>query len=270
MHAHSTTPAAITIRPVEPGDTAALQEFFETLEAEDRWRRFANAYHPPLSFVATMTLTGERGGARLVAVLADRGGVGPRIVGEAGYELTTDGDGDFSMTVGTTWQPVVAAALLDTVLQVAAGAGVANLEIEVHRDDRLLRDLLAERGAMIAEHEGWVSTRLRLGTGTAQVSWPAGHDRPRLLIEGAGGRWPLAEAARSMGYDVLSCPGPERGTCPALEGEECVAAATADAIVMARPTDHPCWPRLRAAHRRLHPDVPVSYQPQLNESAWNT
>lgn len=270
MHPHPTPPAGITIRFVEPGDAAALQEFFETLEAEDRWRRFANAYHPPRSFAVRLARVGERGGARLVAVLAGTGEAGPRIVAEAGYELGSNGDGDLSITVGTTWQPVVAARLLDAVLQVAAVAGVANLEIEVHRDDWVLRDLLAERGAMIADHEGWSRTRLRLGTGDAQVSWPAGHERPRLLVEGVGSRWPLAEAARSMGYDVLTCPGPERGSCPALAGEECVAAATADAIVMARPTDHPCWPRLRAAHRRLHPDVPVSYRPPLTDPTWNT
>jgi hypothetical protein len=71
-----------------------------------------------------------------------------------------------------------------------------------------------------------------------------------------------------MGYDVLSCPGPTHGDCPALHGEPCVAAATADAIVMARPTEAACWSQLLAAHRELHPDVPVSCEPEPTEPRW--
>lgn len=262
----TTPPVSIAVRSVDPGDALALQHLYESLDTEERWHRFANAYHPPFGFYTELAAVGARGGARVVAVTPAGPGVGERIVGEAGYERTGD-EGELTVAIAPGWHVHVAAVLVDAVTQTAADAGVANLEIEIHRHDQLLHDLFRQRGAMIGASDGWAMSRLRFGT-SGSVTWPVDHHRPRLLVEGAGGRWPVVATARQMGYDVLSCPGPERGECPALAGETCSAAAEADAIVIARPTEHVCWPRLRAAHRELHPDVPVSWSPWRTERMW--
>jgi hypothetical protein len=267
VHDHSTLPADVTIRAVEPGDAVALQSCYESLDPETRWHRFDNAYHPPLDFFTGLASVADRDGARLVAVRRASDGR-EEIVGEAGYERTPDGDGELTVTVRAAWRAAVVPVLVDRLLEQAAAAGVPNLEVDIHRDEPELRALLRGRGALIAGHDGWAVARLRVGTGDDQVTWPVTHGRPRLLIEGAGGRWPGAEAAREMGYEVLSCPGPAHGRCPALHGDPCVAAATADAIVMARPTDAACWSQLLAAHRELHPDVPVSSEPEPMEPRW--
>ena len=89
----------LLIRPVRPEDDSELLRLHETLEIDDRYWRFFSARHPPLEFFTDLTTVHERGGARLVAVLHDRPSADGRIIGEAGYDLLPNGDGELEITV---------------------------------------------------------------------------------------------------------------------------------------------------------------------------
>ena len=118
--------------------------------------------------------------------------------------------------------------------------------------------LLRSRGSVVMEHDGWSVVRLLIGTGGRRPTWPASGDRPRVLVEGAGGRWHAEHEARTAGLQVLTCSGPidEAHDCPAMAGQPCPLAAEADVIVVSRPPDDG-WLDLVRAHAELHPGVPV-------------
>lgn len=265
--AEPTASPPIRIRAITADDVPALHELFEALDLDDRFHRFLSAYHPSTNFLSAMASVSERGGARYVAELVGDPPGRSEIVGEAGYSLLPTGEGELTVTVARSWRERLAGPLVDVVREHAAGAGVANLETDVAHTDHALRALLRTRGAVVAGHRGWVDARLRVGTLGATPTWPAGHHRRRLLVEGAGGRWAGADEARAAGLDVLVCVGPLDGHCPALAGEQCTLAATADTIVVSHPPDEPRWRALLTAHADVHPDVPVVLEPGLPAGA---
>ena len=59
-------------------------------------------------------------------------------------------------------------------------------------------------------HDDWTVVRLLIGTGSERPTWPGEHDRLRVLVEVAGGRWHAEQEARAAGIQVLGCPGPLR------------------------------------------------------------
>lgn len=255
----------ITIRAVTPADAPALHDLHESLDLDERHRRFFGAFHPPLAFCAGLATVAARGGMRVVAV-ADRphAAGGGTVVGEAGCEPLGPGEGELTLTVPRAWRPAAAAPLLDAVLEQAAAAGFTNVEIDVLRSDRSLRSLLRARGAVVAGRDGWRSSRLRVGTTHGGPTWPAGSPR-RVLVELAGGHWPSddellaelgAERADERAVRVLVCPGPHGSVCPVLAGQPCSLAADADQIVVAAGVDG-TGRALVAAHGDVHPGVAV-------------
>ena len=60
---------ASTSVPFAPEDDVALMKLYESLDVDARVSRFSSAYHPPSGFSRDLTTVGERGGARIVAVL---------------------------------------------------------------------------------------------------------------------------------------------------------------------------------------------------------
>jgi hypothetical protein len=163
------------------------------------------------------------------------------------------------MAVARPWRGTLGSSLLDALVETAAAGGVPNLEAEVLTVNRPMLGLLRSRGAAVMEHGGWSVVRLLIGTSGGVPSWPAFDDRPRVLVEAAGGRWHAEDEARAAGFVVLTCPGPEAGhpNCPVLDGKPCPLAANADVIVVSDPPDDVRWQALLAAHADVHPDVPV-------------
>ena len=253
----------IHIRPARREDAAGLMALYDALDTDDRRHRFFNSYHPGAAFYIEMATEGDRGGARLVAVVGDGSGTGERIIGEAGYALLANGDGELGMAVMPGWRGQLGSHLLDALVESAAAAGVPNLEADVLTVNRPMLALLRGRGAVVMEHEGWTAMRLVIGTSDRVPSWPGPHDRPRVLVEAPGGRWHAEDEARAAGFLVLTCPGPEAGHphCPVLDGKPCPLAADADVIVVSHPPDDERWQALLAAHAEVHPGVPVCLEP---------
>jgi hypothetical protein len=257
----------VIIRAVRPSDVRALQRLYDELDDDDRQHRFFAAYRPDLSFFEAMTTVDERGGARLLAELQAR--ASGRIVGEAGYTALPNGDGELSMVVAKPWRGWLGPYLLDALTSVAAARGVPNLEADVLTVNRPMLALLRARHPVVMEHQDWSVVRLMIGTRGHRATWPREHDRPRVLIEGASGRWHAEEEAGAAGLRVLTCPGPGTGrpACPALSGAPCPLVTEADVVVVSHPREDERWQHLLDAHAALHPGVPVFLEPAVPDSA---
>ena len=101
----------IDMRPARSKDAVGLMALYDALDTDDRRHRFFSSYHPGPDFYAEMAAVGDRGGARLVAVVRDGPEAGERIIGEAGYALLANGDGELDeLAASPRWQPAVTAA----------------------------------------------------------------------------------------------------------------------------------------------------------------
>jgi acyl carrier protein len=253
----------IAIRRVRRGDSPGLAALYDALDDDDRYLRFFSSYRPPPAYFDELASNGERGGARVVAVLVGAPPVDDRIIGEAGYVLLPNGDGEISITVAACWRGWLGPYLLDALVEIAAAAGVPNLEADVLTANRPMLALLRSRGSVVMEHQDWTVVRLLIATGSRVPSWPGPHDRPRVLVEARGGRWHAEDNARTAGLQLLTCTGPPDGPrgCPVLAGEPCPLAAEADVIVVSHPPDDDRWRELLHAHANVHPGVPVCLEP---------
>jgi hypothetical protein len=261
-------PAArvLTIRPMRGSDADGLIALYASLDMDDQYRRFFSGHPPPESFVKKMTKVSERGGFGLIAVIE-----GPdttsRIVGEATYELLPDSDGELGITVAEDARGWLGPYLLDALVEAAAARAVPNLEADVLVTNRRMLTMLRARGYAIVEHDEQPAVvRVAIGTAQRMPTWPGTHEHPRLLVELPGGRWHAEEAARAAGFQVLACPGPLLGWshCPALHGEPCPLAAGADVIIDAVPDE--AGRSLLAAHRSIHPSVPICVELRPGET----
>lgn len=249
----------LRVRPVEPSDVDALADLYSRLDDDARYRRFFSMYRPDRAFFERMVAVRDRGGEGLVALVREGSAAPEQLVAEASFELLLNGDGELGMTVDRAWRGWLGPYLLDALLEAAAARGVPNLEADVLLTNGPMLALARCRGYAAIPNGDWSVVRGIIATRGAAPSWPGPHDRLRVLVEGAGGRWHAESAAASAGIEVLGCPGPEgRGrSCPLLRGERCPLAADADAIVVSHPPDTPRWRAVRQAHEELHPGVPV-------------
>jgi hypothetical protein len=248
----------LVVRLVEARDVDAIASLYAHLDAEAAYRRFFSGYRPDHEFFDHLVAVGARGGAGLVAEV-DAGPEGPRVVGEASYERLANGNGELAITVDGTWRGWLGPYLLDALLEVAAGRGVPNLEADVLLTNGPMLALLRSRGYAALPTSDWSVVRAVIGAATRRPTWPAARTGLRVLVEGAGGHWPGAEAATAAGIEVLGCSGPATpgARCPALAGEPCPLATGSDVIVLAHPADSEEWRALRDAHPAVHPGVPV-------------
>ena len=253
----------LDLRPVTPADVDGLAALYADLTIDDLYRRFFSVYHPDRRFFERVASAAERGGFGLVAIASGpgHGGDAPaeRIVAEAGYELLPDGDGELAIAVADGWRGWLGPYLLDALIEAAGARGVPNLEADVLVTNAAMLSLVRGRGYATMANDDWATVRVVIGTAGRVPSWPGSHERPRILVEVPGARWHAGVAGDAAGLQVLACPGPlgSRTRCPALAGEPCPLAAGADAIVVSHATDDERWDALVAAHRRVHPGVPV-------------
>lgn len=254
----------LAVRPVTRADVDGLAALFDGLSDEDRHRRFFSGFRPPRSFVTRLATVVDRGGYGMVAT------VDGEIVGEAGFDLLPNGDGELGMTVDAGQRGWLGPYLLDALAEAAAARGVPNLEAAVLVTNSRMLTLLRSRGYATMSSDDWVSLRLVVGTAGHTPTWPAelgstAHAHgPRVLVEVPGGRWHAGAEAEAAGLQIIACSGPrgQRPRCPVLAGRPCPLAAAADAIVVSNAPDAERWRAIVAAHAQLHPGVPVFVEPR--------
>lgn len=255
----------IIIRATRAGDSDALQQLAEHLSRDDARRRFFTATQPREAWFAQWASIGERGGYGVIAFLQssrerDGGGDAERreVVGEAGYALLPDGDGELALTVAANWRGWLGAYLLDVIVSHAATAGIANLQAEVLLENRPMLALLRHCGAVARDHPNG-TMRLSISTTGHVPSWPLNDRRHRVLVEVPGGRWtgePFAEIA-GMQLALCSGPGHRRGDCPELCDGSCPLVDGADAIVVLLDPDDQHTAELLTRHHERRPDTPI-------------
>jgi hypothetical protein len=205
----------------------------------------------------------ERGGSRLVAVL-DSG----RIVGEAGYELLDDGDGDLDITVAKDARGWVGPYLLDALVDLAAERGVPDLEADVLLGNRQMLALARSRGYVVLGHEEPGVVRLAMGTRNHPADWPGPRHGPRVLVESRAGRWTGEAVAHHAGMQAVVCPGPAVATCDGCTrhaGDGCALVEGADVLVVVVPVGEVPDAELIEAHRAVHPGLTCFVQPVAGE-----
>jgi hypothetical protein len=266
----------LTVREVRSSDVDGLVALYDGLSGEDRQLRFFSAYRPPPEFFERLATVVDRGGYGMVATIAGDGGCDappfvPRIVGEANYELLSNGDGELGMVVAAGERGWLGPWLLDALMEAAAARGVPNIEAAVLVTNRRMLTLLRSRGYATVPSDDWTSVRLIVGTDGPTPVWPGGDattgaaDGPRVLIESPGGRWHATAEAEAAGLQVVACSGPRstrRPRCPVLAGRPCPLAAEADAIVVSNVADDSVWHAIVGAHADLHAGVPVCLEPR--------
>lgn len=250
----------ILVRPVEVSDLEALAGLFEHLQVEERHCRFFSAGQPPRSFLEGLVRPSEREAVGFVAVLED--GPSREVVGEAGYGLLPNGDGELGITVARRWRGWLGPYLFSVLLEAADERGVPNLEADVLVTNGPMLALARKAGFVWMSRPDLGVVRLLIGTSGPVPVWPPRSTGKRLLVEGSGEYWREQEQARAAGFELLVCPGPlrRRDRCPALRGEVCPLAARADVVAVSHPSDAPEWQRLLEAHRSLNGGVPVCVQ----------
>jgi hypothetical protein len=257
----------LEIRPTTADDAELICQLYRPLSLEDRHRRFFSAFMPELSWCRGWASVGERGGHGLVAIVHDDDQ--QIVVGEAGYALRQDGDGDLAVTVAPAWRGWLGSYLVELLTQHAASHGIDNLQADVLLENRPMLAILRHRGSVNLEH-AYGTVRLTIGTAGYVPSWPAKATGHKVLVAAPGGRWSGADAATRAGCVTAVCSGPNhrtRGGCPVLGGERCPLADNADAIVILLDPDDERTGQLVALHREHRPGVPIFVSRRLAESA---
>lgn len=246
----------LSIRHSRKPDAVGFHDLYRRLNPKDLRRRFFTGGPPSERFLEQWATLEDRGGFGLVAELAE-GGV-TRLVGEAGYGLIEQGsgDGELGITVDPDSRGWLGPWLLDRLLAHAAVRGVPNIQAMILADNSTMLALAAKRGYAILSQPDWGIIRLTIGTAGNVPSWPAAHERPRVLVETDHGRWAGEQAMSDAGFDVAMCGAMCRTghACPIESGEPCPLVEGADAVII----DFPDSERARDLLQReklLHPGV---------------
>jgi hypothetical protein len=261
----------LRIRHAEPADALRLQGLYESLPIEDRRRRFFSGSIPRSGWLTRWIQGSDRGGACLVAEVTE--GDSSDIVAEAGYARLGDGDGELGITVSPDWRGWLAPFLLDALLEVAAAAGIPNLQAELLTENRPMLGLVRARGQAVLDNTDATTIRVSISTRGGIPTWPGRRQGTRVLVELCSGISPAEHAARhDATAQVVGCPGPPPGhpeRCPLLTGQRCPLVDAADVVVVvARPGDDRVVPLLEGHHRRqAGAPVAVEVWPESAEAA---
>jgi RimJ/RimL family protein N-acetyltransferase len=252
----------LLIRPTTADDAERLDSLYLALDPSDLRKRFFTAWSPGGRWSRTWAAVGERGGYGVIAIALDRRpsatGADETVVGEAGYTLRHDGDGDLAVTVHPDWRGWLGAYLVDRLVVHAASAGIMNLQADVLLENAAMRRVFAHRGAVVLDHEHGTE-HVSISTVGRVPSWPPDDRRRRVLVETAGGWWEGEDAADEADVAVAICAGPRRRRidCPVLTGGRCPLADEADAIVVLLDPDDEMTRDVIEAHGETNPATPV-------------
>jgi RimJ/RimL family protein N-acetyltransferase len=247
----------VAIRAASASDADALMALYRALDDEDRHTRFFSQYRPDEGFVRQVLSSADRGGLELLAIVRDADDA-EVLVGEAGYTMRPNGNGELGITVDRRWRGWLGPYLLDALLTEAHARGIPNLEADVLTTNPSMLALVRARGYVTKDVTDWSSVHVVLATRGRTPTWASSDSRPRVLAEVPGGRWHADADARAAGLQVLMCPGPATNPrCPVLAGRPCPLAATADVIVVEPDAADPRWAEIVRAHGQFHPGVPV-------------
>lgn len=249
------------IRLVSAADAVALDELCDRLRLEGALHRCSTFARLGPDVVERLTTVGDRGGCGLVATVSATRLDRPRVVGGAGYELLADGNGELDLVVAPEWRWWLQRLLVHSILEAAHRRGVPNIEVEVLLTNQALLGFARARGCAFTRSERQWSLRAVMGTAGRTPTWPRPHDRPRVLVESPVVTGSFDPARVPPDWQVLVCPGPDERDCAAIDGHTCPLAMAADAVVIVPRAGDRRWSDLSAAHRRLHPDVPVFVEP---------
>jgi RimJ/RimL family protein N-acetyltransferase len=252
----------LTVRAATPGDVDELMRMYESLSTEDRYRRFFSMARPQRRVTERLVDAAAAGGLWLVAVTDDG-----TIVADVGFTTLPDGDAELAITVTEPWRGWLGPFLLDVLAHRAAAHGIHNLRATVLLENRKMLRLAARRGCATFSYPDTNVIELTMASGDGMPGWPPADDRPRLLVEGCGGRWRDTHDAEQAGWDVITCAGPGTSrvpTCPVLTGGRCPLVDEADEVVLAFAVDDPRRAQLAAAHHAAGLDVPV-----VMDEDWN-
>jgi len=253
----------LTVRPATPDDVEGMLSLYAALPAEDRRLRFFGTVRVVRPIIERLIGAADRGGLWLVAVTDDG-----EIVADAGYGLLPDGDAEFALTVARGWRGWLGPYLLQLLAEDAAHRGIRNLRASILSENRLMRALVQHRGYASVDDTDFTVQEVTISAGGGRPSWPPRHARPRLLVEGCGGRWRGGRGARDGGWDVITCAGPGARsvpTCPLLEGQTCPLVEGADLVVLALPLGDPRCQALLEAHQHRSERLPLLAAELSNE-----
>lgn len=220
----------LRVRSATHDDVPAAYALFERLSPQDLHRRFFTARMPSHELIEEW-VSPDRKGSALVAEVVD--GDERTLVGEAGYSLMPDGDGELAITIDPGWRGWLGPWLLDALIDDAADHGVPNLHADVLLLNRPMVGMLRHRGSATVDHPDLGQVRLVVGTAGSTPGWAPTRTRPRLLVEGVRGLWWGERLAHDAGFDVRVCAGPGdvAKRCPVLRGEDCPLVDGADVVL---------------------------------------
>ncbi len=144
----ATIPAAITIRPIEPGDRVALTRFYETLSADSLSDRFHGACRG-IADRAAGRFCGPDHEHRegIVAVLPGEGGGPPRIVGHLCLEPNAPGEVEMAVAVADAFhRRGIGRALLAGAIRWAHGQGIRRLRASMRWSNGAIISLVRSSG----------------------------------------------------------------------------------------------------------------------------
>jgi len=236
-------------------DATGLRDLYHRLSRADLHRRFFTGAPPPAAFFERWAGVARAGGFGLVAELTDS--AGRRLIGEAGYALLDDGDGELGIAVDPLHRGWLGPWLFAALLDHAADRGVPNLQAVVLSSNRSMLALARRKGFAVLGHPDPGVLRLTMSTGGRVPSWPQHHHRARVLVETDRTTWWAEDDLREAGYDLALCTGGCRSAdrCPVLQGRPCPLVDGADAVVVDLAADDPRTLELIEAERLVHPGV---------------
>jgi RimJ/RimL family protein N-acetyltransferase len=221
----------VTIRPVDPGDSAALMDFYARLSPDSRRQRFFHVHEVTAEDCHKMASIEEGCGAALVAVTDDGS-----VVADARCARGPEPVADLGIVVSDDYQGCgLGKIMLDGLMAAAADAGITTIGAQVVGYNVPMRRLLSEHHFVIVDRDGSSMVEAVCRTDGGAPDWGLGTDRsPRVLIEDRGGWFgTLSERhLREAGFAVAVCPGsPADGSCDLLESGSCRLVDGADAII---------------------------------------
>jgi len=253
------------VRIAGAADLDAVMALYDRISPDDCLLRFFTARPPTRSFMEGWLTRIDRGEGVVLVVVVESADGSRELVAETGYSLLDNGEGELGITVDPSWRGWLGPWLLAHLLAEAASRGVPNLVAIVKPTNRRMLSVMRHRRSVVIDHSDIDEIALLISTTGRTAGWPAGHDKPHILVEAASGRWGGEDAARDAGFEVRTCRGPgENRPCPLVSGGTCPLVDGADAIVTLLPDDRAGTAEILEQHRLrsdIHLVLPASGSP---------